>query len=335
LVPVLGDVTAAFTNAARPDGLGKDASKVKALASRFGQISNSDTGALNTSRRLSHSPPMTETACGDDPQQVPEYAADIVDMLKRTESCCFPDPKYMQKQPHINLEMRSILIDWLIDVHKKYKCKPNTLFLAVAFTDRYLERRVTQRQHLQLVGVAGMLVAAKFEELSPPSVTDFVYVCDRAYSRDELCAMEVSMLTQLCFNVCQPTAFDFMDRFSSVNGCSDRQRHLAHYLLELTLVRPLHLQHLPSCLAAAAVAAASRLAGEESAARSSNFLQADISDLCQSMTSLLSDAESGVGKLQSVRKKFSSDKFLAVAKTSWTSTVASKFAHEAQAFGGA
>lgn len=136
------------------------------------------------------------------------------------------------------------------------------------------------------------------------------------------------MLTQLGFNVCQPTAFDFLDRFGRVNGCSDRQMHLAHYLLELTLVRALHLQHLPSRLAAAAVAAASRLAGKEpaweaAAARSSCFLMADINDLCQSMTSLLSDAEAGIGKLQAVRKKFSSERFLAVAKTTWTSTAAS------------
>jgi cyclin B len=213
-------------------------------------------------------------------------------------------------------------------VHKKYKCKPNTLFLAVALTDRYLQRCVTQRRHLQLVGVAGMLVAAKFEEQFPPSVKDFVQVVDRTYSRDEICGMEVSMLTQLGFNVCQPTAFDFMDRFSRDNGCSDRQRHLAHYLLKLILVRALHLQHLPSRLAAAAVVAASCLAGKEPAweplaARSSSFFQADINDLCQSMTCLLSDAEDGVGKLQAVRKKFSSDKFLAVAKTSWTCTTAS------------
>lgn len=285
------------------------------------QVSGCDTCAFNTSRRLSLPPPVTEAAHGDDPQQVTEYAADIITMLKRTESCRFPDPEYMQKQPHLTLELRAILIDWLVDVHKKYKCKPTTLFLAVALTDRYLERCVTQRRHLQLVGVAGMLVAAKFEEQFPPSVKDFVQVTDRTYSRGEIVAMEASMLTQLGFQVCQPTAFDFMDRLCRVNGCSDLQRHLAHYLLELTLVRALHLQHLPSRLAAAAVAAASRLAGREPtwelpSARSSN------TDLCQSMTGLLSDAEAGVGKLRAVRKKFSSDKFLAVGKMSWTSTAA-------------
>ena len=36
--------------------------------------------------------------------------------------------------------MRAILIDWLTDVHLKFKLKPETLFLTVNLIDRYLEK---------------------------------------------------------------------------------------------------------------------------------------------------------------------------------------------------
>jgi len=36
--------------------------------------------------------------------------------------------------------MRAILIDWLVEVHLKFKLVPETLYLTVNLIDRYLER---------------------------------------------------------------------------------------------------------------------------------------------------------------------------------------------------
>jgi G2/mitotic-specific cyclin-B, other len=36
--------------------------------------------------------------------------------------------------------MRGILIDWLIDVHLKFKLFPETLFITINLIDRYLEK---------------------------------------------------------------------------------------------------------------------------------------------------------------------------------------------------
>ncbi len=48
---------------------------------------------------------------------------------------------YMGKiQNDINERMRGILIDWLVDVHLKFKLLPETLFLCVNLIDRYLEK---------------------------------------------------------------------------------------------------------------------------------------------------------------------------------------------------
>ena len=41
-------------------------------------------------------------------------------------------------QTDINEKMRAILIDWLIDVHLKFKLVPETLFMTVNLIDRYL-----------------------------------------------------------------------------------------------------------------------------------------------------------------------------------------------------
>jgi len=103
--------------------------------------------------------------------------------MKTTENQCQALPTYMKKQSDINESMRAILVDWLIDVHLKFKLLNETLFLTVNIIDRYLSLKTTiTRSKLQLVGVAAMLISTKYEEIYPPTVKDLVYITDSAYS---------------------------------------------------------------------------------------------------------------------------------------------------------
>jgi len=36
--------------------------------------------------------------------------------------------------------MRGILVDWLVDVHYKFKLLPETLFITINLIDRYLQK---------------------------------------------------------------------------------------------------------------------------------------------------------------------------------------------------
>ena len=47
----------------------------------------------------------------------------------------------MKLQPDLTEQMRSILFDWLIDLHRKFRLLPETLFLSFNITDRFLSRR--------------------------------------------------------------------------------------------------------------------------------------------------------------------------------------------------
>jgi cyclin B len=98
--------------------------------------------------------------------------------------------------------MRAILVDWLIDVHLKFKLLNETLFLTVNILDRYLSIATNlSRSKLQLVGVASMLISTKYEEIYPPTVKDYVYITDNAYSKEEILKMESHILITLDFNI--------------------------------------------------------------------------------------------------------------------------------------
>ena len=159
----------------------------------------------------------------------------------------------MATQGDINEKMRAILIDWLNEVHFKFKLMPETLYLTVNLIDRYLERKPVIRQKLQLVGVTAMLLASKYEEIFAPEVRDFVYITDKAYTREQILEMEAWMLRVLEFRVSVPTPFVFLNRFLKAAEADPRVTLFATYLVERCLQEYKMLAHTPSKLAAAAV----------------------------------------------------------------------------------
>jgi cyclin-A len=66
----------------------------------------------------------------------------------------------MKKQPDINDSMRSILVDWLVEVSEEYRLQNETLSLAVHYIDRFLSYMSVVRGKLQLVGTSAMFIAA-------------------------------------------------------------------------------------------------------------------------------------------------------------------------------
>ena len=122
----------------------------------------------------------------EDPLCATEYVQDMYHHFRGKEAITSVRPLYMENQAHINERMRSILVDWLVEVHLKFKLVPETLYLTINLIDRYLERQEVSRPRLQLVGVTSLLIASKYEEIYPPELRDLVYICDRAYTRGEV-----------------------------------------------------------------------------------------------------------------------------------------------------
>ncbi len=67
-----------------------------------------------------------------------------------------------------------------------------------------------------------MLIGSKYEEIWAPEVRDFVYISDKAYTRDQILAMEKLMLNTLQFNLTLPTSHNFLARFIKAAG-NDRK----------------------------------------------------------------------------------------------------------------
>jgi hypothetical protein len=103
------------------------------------------------------------------------------------------------------------------------------------------------------VGVTSMLIASKYEEIYAPEVRDFVYITDKAYTKEEILKMESAILMTLDFNITTPSSYRFLERFSKIGDLDLRQLNLARYLIELPLIEYRMLKYTPSVVAACAL----------------------------------------------------------------------------------
>ena len=196
-----------------------------------------------------------------DVQNADEYFDDICQELFSNEDKYLVDPKYMSNQSDINHRMRAILIDWLIDVHLKYKLVPQTMYIAVNLIDRYLEKNETNRAKLQLVGVTAMFIACKYEEIYPPDLKDFVYITDGAYVKQDVLDMEYKMLKSLEFNITFPTQWSIFEIYKKKLDLDDKTFKLAWFLMELCLIDYKILKFKMSYIAASAILIAIKTLG--------------------------------------------------------------------------
>lgn len=162
-----------------------------------------------------------------------------------------PNPTYMRNQAHLEWRMRGILVDWLIEVHAKFRLLPETLFLGVNLVDRFLSARPVRVEKLQLVGITALLVASKYEEVMAPAVEAFIYISDGGYTEDEILKAERYLLHVVGFDLSYPNPMNFLRRISKADDYDIHTRTIAKYLIEISLVDDRFLKYTPSMVAAA------------------------------------------------------------------------------------
>lgn len=182
-----------------------------------------------------------------------EYAEDVYNYLVVKEKSICPTMSWLICKQENNDKLRASLIDWMITVNEKFKMQPETLFLAVSIVDRFLEKENVTKQKIQLVGVTGLLISSKYEEIYAPHLKDFLFSTDKGYARDDLFKMEMNILEKLKFDISVPTSIGFLKRFSKLLQVDDTGFLLGSYLVESQWFDNKMMKFPPSLISAGAL----------------------------------------------------------------------------------
>ena len=187
--------------------------------------------------------------------QIPfEYLNDIYkNLLIEEKEGMIPKAEYnyMKNQNEINEQMRSILIDWILDVHFKFGFTDETLFMTIAIIDRYLSIEKISRTKLQLLGITALMISCKHEEIDLPKVDDFIYITDNAYKRNEVFIMENDVLNKLNFSLCYPSPIKFYELITLAFKFNKTKFYMGKYLMESFLIDLKNIKYKSSIIACA------------------------------------------------------------------------------------
>ena len=139
-------------------------------------------------------------------------------------------------QTDIKDTMRCILIDWIISLQNKFFKKTNTLFLTINLIDRYLSKKSILRTKFQLLGVASLFIAYKYEEINMKKIDDFVNLAAGAFNKYEILEMEKNIIDLVEFNLDLPLCNDFFDLLSTVYKFDKKEYFFGYFLLEAFLL---------------------------------------------------------------------------------------------------
>ncbi|KAK4547320.1 hypothetical protein LTR36_000975 [Oleoguttula mirabilis] len=268
----------------------------------------------------------------DDPLMVAEYVHEIFDYMKQLEISTQPNPDYMDNQGELEWKMRGILVDWLLEVHTRFRLLPETLFLAVNIIDRFLSSKVVQLDRLQLVGVTAMFIASKYEEVLSPHVQNFVHVADDGFNEGEILSAERFVLAALDYDLSYPNPMNFLRRISKADNYDIQTRTLGKYLLEIGCLDHRFLKHPPSLVAAAAMYLArlvlNRGEWDSTLSKYAGYTEQEI----QPVFKLMIDYLQGPVQHDAFFRKYASKKFLkaSIVLRQWSKKFAPKYLDNVQ-----
>lgn len=166
-----------------------------------------------------------------------EYKLDYLQYLLQNERS-FAE-KYPITFPRENTHNRTIVVGWLMEVMAEYFLNQETLHLAIFLVDRYWTLRGNDMilpHEIQLIGITGLFLASKFEEVYSPLAVDMSYITDHSCTTEQIFNMEPKILEASGYQFGRPTVVNFISYWSEIYQFSKEVMLWARYYAQLSLM---------------------------------------------------------------------------------------------------
>lgn len=280
--------------------------------------------AIRTSTTIARKPAPKLTRLGDehDPHDVYDFDLEIYKVMKDSECERVVDADYFSHQSTIRPKVRTSIINWMVEVHKKLKMHTDTLFTAVELMDLFLSRVDFDRTKLQVLCCTTLLIAAKSEEIYPPAIDDLVYISKDSFTAKDIKEVEMLVLNTLDFRVNPVHSSYFMKRFLRLTNGDTYLTMLAHFINENALLSDKLIGVLPSKRAAAVVYLALVLTEGESAwsktmSRNTGYSRSELREIANSLLEAIHTYNES--RHQAIHRKYAAEALCSVSEMDFPS----------------
>ena len=166
---------------------------------------------------------------------------------------------YLKLSPNIIIDekCRTAMVGWYQEIAMKLNLRPNTLWIAISFFDRYLSsgkgksRQALQDKYVfQLAAITTFYIAVKLYEDFVFSIDTLSKIIKGFYSKEDILRLEEDVISSLDFRLSIPTPIDFSRllvmflphdiQVSKVNLLDECQKKVAYTSTDMyfTLCKP-------------------------------------------------------------------------------------------------
>ena len=137
----------------------------------------------------------------------------------------------------INSIHRTILVDWLINVHYYFKLSDECLFLSIKLIDLFLARTTNfTKNKLQLLGICSLQLSSKYIEQIHPSINDLSDLCDKCYKKKDIIQFEKYLLQVNDYIIEQDQVLNYYDLLCLILKFNVKYYYFGKMLLDLILL---------------------------------------------------------------------------------------------------
>ena len=132
---------------------------------------------------------------------------------------------------------RTILVDWLINVHLYFKLSDECLYLTIKLIDIFLARTINfTKNKLQLLGICSLQISSKYIEGIHPSINNLSDLCDKCYTKKEIIQFEKYLLQINNYIIEQNQLLNYYDLLCLILKFNIKYYYFGKMLLDLTLL---------------------------------------------------------------------------------------------------
>ena len=146
-----------------------------------------------------------------------KYGENCYYFNKILEKNIFKMSETLLQNHKITSNIRTKMIDWMIEVFSVFECMDETFFLAVNIMDIFIQKtkKIFNNEDIHLIGITCMFISSKFQEIYPLSLKNFIHkVGHDKFSENEIKTMEYQILSDIGLEVLVSTSvYDFLKTY--------------------------------------------------------------------------------------------------------------------------
>lgn len=232
---------------------------------------------------------------------IKEYGSDMYNFSQILDKDNGLHESFLDRHP-LSPDVRTRMVDWMVEVFYAYKCEPQTFFLAVDIMDRYIATttKKVKDDDIHLLGVVCIFIASKMEDIAPLRMVHIVQtISHNKFKAEQIEKKERDILSTIDFKVVSVSTYDFVMTFISdleINNAEKiEELHLKKYLKSyketcIFLAKLMTLDDKFSCIFAALKATAAVIVAFDIIRSVSKTFTGDMETFFEQWLSFLADS---------------------------------------------